>query len=63
MIEVFKRRAWKRNKSWPGGFEPYHGRRTHVAYVETADQAREICIPANKERTRKDQPFYEFTEC
>lgn len=61
MIRVFKRSTWKRNKAWPGGYEPYgRGTKRTVCHVNTEEEAREICIPANKERTRKDEPFYEF---
>lgn len=60
MIEVFKRRAWKRNKSWPGGYEPHVGRRTHVCYVDTPDQARAICKQHNDNRKTKTDTFCEF---
>lgn len=62
MIEVFKRKAWKRNKSWPEGWEPYVGRKTHVCYVDTADQARRICKEHNDNRSGRGDTFCEFTE-
>ena len=63
MIQIFKRAAWKRNKDWPEGWEPWStAPRRHVRYVQTEDEARAICIPANKARKSMGDVFYEFTE-
>ena len=61
-IRVFKRAAWKRNKNYPGGWEPHVGTAHTVAWVETEDQAREICARHNKQRKSKGDPFCEFTQ-
>ena len=63
MIEVFKRRAWKRNPAWPEGWEPDSaGRITHVCFVDTVEQARAICKPENEARTSRGDVFHEFRE-
>ena len=43
MFEVFTRNWWKKNPSWPNGLEPDGaGRRNHLAWAETEEEAREI---------------------
>jgi hypothetical protein len=60
MYRIFKRKAWTRNPRWPGGWEPYIGRKTHVAYVDNADEARRICKQHNDARKSKGASFCEF---
>lgn len=68
MIEIFTRKVWRKNKNWPSGWEPHHGRRTHVRYVETVEEARDICTEANRHLPRHGTNayynfvFHEFTE-
>ena len=60
---VFKRRPWRRNKQWPGGWEPFGGaRKTAVRKGVSLEQAQEICREgnANIERGKPGQMFYEF---
>lgn len=41
---VFTRNWWRRNPEWPGGREPWPGRKyTLCKRVETAEEARAIC--------------------
>ena len=48
MYRVFVRGWWKKNKSWPNGLEPNPtARKTTIATVETAEQARSICTVYN----------------
>ena len=60
MIRIFKRVAWKRNKSWPGGWEPYVGRKNYIKVVDTEAEARTFCMAHNDERKSKGETFYEF---
>lgn len=60
LVTVFKRKAWKRNKNWPGGYEPHVGRRTIVAEVDI-DTARRMCKEHNDQRKSRSDPFMEFT--
>jgi hypothetical protein len=63
---VFKRAAWKRNPSYPGGWEPYVGRALTVKTGLTLEEARRLCRegPANKAlregREYRGLTFYEF---
>lgn len=41
-FEVFHRTWWKRNKKWPKGLEPLAGKRHHIAYAFTAEEAQQI---------------------
>jgi hypothetical protein len=51
--KVFTRRPWKRNKAWPGGWEPFGGapKRT-VERGLTLDEARRRCEAENKGKER-----------
>jgi len=60
--QIYKKRAWKRNKSWPDGFEPCSGaRKAVVMYTDDIAEARRICKEHNDQRRYKDDPFCEFT--
>lgn len=48
--EVFHRTWWKRSNEWPKGLEPAVGRRNHVTYAFTAEEARQIAEHWNKLR-------------
>ena len=61
LITVFKRRAWTRDKDYPGGWRPHVGRRTRVAVVDTIEQARRMCKEHNDARKSRGDPFMEFT--
>jgi len=61
MYWVFKRKAWVRDPTYPGGWKPFVGRKTHVAYVDTPDEARRICGEHNRNRKSRGEPFCEFT--
>ena len=44
MYRAFKRRWWRDNPEWPNGLEPYAGgRKTHLAYFDTEEEARQFC--------------------
>lgn len=64
--KVSKRSAWKRNPSWPGGWEPYVGRKLTVKHGCSLEEARRLCRegPANKllreGREYRGHTFYEF---
>jgi len=61
-IVIFKRAAWKRNKSWPDGWEPFgSARKTYVTTVDSTEKARAICKQHNDQRTSKGDTFCEFT--
>ncbi len=63
MIEVFKRAAWKKNADWPEGWEPWGSApRRHVCYVDSIEQARDICRSENEARTSRGDVFHEFKE-
>jgi hypothetical protein len=59
---VFKRRPWKRNPSWPGGWEPFGGARKRTVDKDlTIDEARRLCEQGNKNVERKPGCIlYEF---
>jgi hypothetical protein len=60
---VFKRRPWKRNKSWPNGWEPHGGaRKTTVRWGCSVEEARRICKEGNGDvvRGKPGQMFHEF---
>jgi hypothetical protein len=41
--QLFIRTWWRANKLWPGGLEPYPGKKRIVGYVHTEDEARARC--------------------
>ena len=43
MYRIFKRAWWKDNPDWPRGLEPHAGRKRHICYVQTEDEARRYC--------------------
>jgi len=45
---IFKRSWWKENPSWPNGLEPAPGRKTHIKYVDTEEEARAFCLEWNR---------------
>lgn len=47
MYQVFVRTWWKKNPSWPNGLEPSPGRKKHLCYAETIEEARKICQEHN----------------
>lgn len=65
---VFKRRPWKKNPAWPGGWEPEGGaRKTTVRRGVDLETARAICAEGNANIKRDKsgsikpgQMFYEF---
>lgn len=60
-IRIFKRSVWKRNKDWPGGWEPKgDGRKTTVKFTDSIEEAREICCKHNNQRKSQGEPFCEF---
>jgi len=62
MIQIFKRKAYKRNAAWPGGFEPNpHSRKTNVQVVDTEAEAIAICVPHNETRPRTGAGYYNFS--
>lgn len=51
---VFKRRPWKRNPKYPGGWEPHGGaRKVTVRNGLSLAEARSMCEEANKNTPRK----------
>jgi hypothetical protein len=51
---VFKRNPWKRNKAWPGGWEPHGGaRKQTVRRGVDLETARRICAEGNKENNAR----------
>jgi len=58
---IFKRAAWKRNKSWPDGWEPYVGRKAYVTTVDSIEKAQRICKQHNDARKNRGETFCEFT--
>jgi len=46
--EIFKRTWWIKNPEWPDGLEPGPGRSTHLAYVDTIEEARKYCEEWNE---------------
>lgn len=66
MYRVFKRKAWRKDST--GKFVPHPGaRKTTIDHVETATEARAICLPHNAERPENfgqaayyNFMFYEF---
>ena len=65
MFQVFKRKAYRPNKSWPDGFEPAGDcRKTPVCRVETREEARAICQKSNSERPPTGtKAYYNFVWC
>jgi len=59
---VFKRRPWKRNKSWPQGWEPFGGaRKRTIEHGLTYAEALRTCENRNAGKVRAPgQEFYEF---
>lgn len=43
MFKVFHRTWWRNNPEWPDGLEPHAGRRTHICYAKTREEAVRIC--------------------
>ena len=50
MYRIFTRNWWKENKNWPDNREPHAGKKTHIKYVETEEEAREFCGEQNSHR-------------
>lgn len=48
---IFKRRWWRPNAAYPGGREPYPGRKLTLRYTPTLDAARAYCEAWNQNRT------------
>jgi len=46
--KIFKRSWWKHNPSWPNKREPYIGKKTHIKYVDTEEEARRFCEEYNR---------------
>ena len=44
---VFTRKWWRANKSWPGGLEPHMGKKTYLAHNVTYERALELCEDYN----------------
>lgn len=62
MIQIFKRRAWKKDSSYEGGYAPLStGHKTRVMNVESEEEARIICRLHNNKRTKQDDLFFEWT--
>lgn len=62
MIRIFKRKPWKRNER--GQYVPNSSaRKTTIQYVDTPEEAREICAEANKDRPRNNNTaaYYNFS--
>lgn len=49
--KVFTRTWWKRNKNYPGGLEPYLGRKTTIRRGLTREEARRFCENYNASNT------------
>ena len=47
MYEVFKRTWWRENKDYPNGLEPHAGKRRHIAWCDTEEEARRLCHAHN----------------
>jgi len=45
---IFKRSWWRDNSEWPSGLEPHAGKKQHIKYVDTEQEAREFCTEQNK---------------
>ena len=61
MIRIFKRRAWKRNRDWPDGWEPDGAaQKTTVKYTDDIKEARRICAEHNGQRKSQGDQFCEF---
>lgn len=60
---VFKRRPWKRNPAFPGGWEAWGGAPKHtVERGLTYDEAKRRCAAENKDIPRTPgTTWYEFT--
>jgi hypothetical protein len=44
---VFKRSWWKDNPAWPNGLEPAPGKKIHICFVDTEEDARRFCTEWN----------------
>jgi hypothetical protein len=43
-FKVFTRNWWRVNDKWPNGLEPTsRARRTHLAFAQSEEEARDIC--------------------
>lgn len=42
-FRIFHRTWWKRNPDWPNGLEPCPGRKIHIGYAATEEEARAMC--------------------
>ena len=63
---IFQRTVWKRNPSWPNGYEPQavpmDSCRT-IATLDTRQEAVDYCTERNDNRTHEyESAFYEWTE-
>jgi hypothetical protein len=50
---IFSRHWWRQNPKWPNGLEPHIGRKTHICYASTEDEARAICRKWNEDYKKK----------
>jgi len=48
MYKTFTRTWWRENPKWPGGLEPYPGRKTWYGAYKTEQEAYEACQEWNK---------------
>jgi len=48
MIQIFKRKVWEKDPSYPGGYAPHNGMRTNVKVVDDEEEARRICKESNQ---------------
>lgn len=42
-FRIFHRTWWKHNPDWPNGLEPCPGRKIHIGYASTEEEARAMC--------------------
>ena len=50
---IFSRSWWKRNPNYPNGLEPRIGRKNHICFATTEDEARIICKKWNDDYMEK----------
>jgi len=48
MYRCFHRTWWVANPSWPNGREPGAGKKSHIAYADTVEEARAVCRSWNE---------------
>lgn len=65
-FRCFERVAWRKNSSWPHGYEPQAVPMDEcetVAEFDSREEAVEFCTEHNDEREHEyESPFYEWTE-